>query len=53
MNKTLKIEYEVFEEDDITVLSVVENDTVLNMFEGEKAEEVYRFLTEGEIEDAD
>lgn len=54
MNKTLKIEYEVFEEDEITVLSVVDdNDTVLKMFEGKEAEDVYRLLTEGGMKDAD
>lgn len=54
ITRTLTIEYEKFEEDGITVLSVVdENDTVVNMFEGEKAEEVYRLLVEGGIEDAD
>lgn len=53
MTKTLKIEYEVFEEDGITVLSVVENDTVLKMFEGKEAEDVYRLLTERGMEDAD
>ena len=49
MNKTLKIEYEVFEEENITVLSVVENDTVLKMFEGEEAKELYSLLTEGKV----
>lgn len=47
MNKTLKIEYEAFEEENITVLSIIdENDTVLKMFEGKEAEEVYSLLTE-------
>lgn len=48
MNKTLTIEYEVFEEEGITVLSVVdsEKDMVLKMFEGVEAEELYKALTE-------
>lgn len=46
MTKTLTIEYEVFEEENITVLSVVENDTVLKMFEGKEADDVYRLLVE-------
>lgn len=47
MNKVLNIEYEVFEEDNITVLSVVdiEKDAVLKMFEGKEAEDVYNLLT--------
>ena len=50
MTKTLTIEYEKFEEDDITVLSVVENDTVLRMFEGEESEELFDILTnEGKV----
>ena len=48
MNKTLTIEYEVFKEEGITVLSVIDNemDTVINMFKGEKAENLYKLLTE-------
>lgn len=48
MNRKLTIEFEVFEEEKVTVLSVVdaETDTVLNMFEGEKAESLYKLLTE-------
>lgn len=47
MNKILTIEFEVFEEENITVLSVVdsEKDKVLKMFEGEKAENVFKLLT--------
>lgn len=47
MNKKLTIEFEVFKEEKITILSVVDNetDTVLNMFEDEKAERVYKLLT--------
>lgn len=51
MNKTLTIEYEVFKEDFIIVLSVVdaENDTVLRIFEGEEAEELFDILTGGKV----
>ncbi|MDD5901726.1 MAG: hypothetical protein PUC73_12625 [Lachnospiraceae bacterium] len=48
MVKTLMIEYEIFEEERITVLSVVdsEKDIVLKMFNGVEAEELYKTLTE-------
>ena len=47
MNKELMIEYEVFEEEEVIVLSVVdkEKDEVINMFNGKMAEDIYRFLS--------
>ena len=44
------VAYEVFEEENITVLSVVdpEKDEVLNMFNDEEADEMYKKLTEVE-----
>ena len=47
MNRELVIEYEVFEDEKITVLSVVdkEKDEVLNMFKGKTAEWVFKYLT--------
>lgn len=48
MNRKLTIEFEVLEEEKITVLSVVDDeiDEVINMFKGEKAENLYKLLTE-------
>ena len=47
MNRELVIEYEVFEEEGETVLSVVdkEKDEVLNMFKGKMAENIYRMFS--------
>lgn len=47
MNRELVIEYEVFEEEGETVLSVVdlEKDEVINMFKGGIAEKLYRMLS--------
>ena len=46
MNIELVIEYEIFEDEGIRVLSVVdkEKDEVLNMFYDEMAEKIYRLL---------
>ena len=46
MNRVLTIEYEVFEDLGIKVMSVVdsEKDEVLNMFHGDEAEELYNKL---------
>lgn len=46
MVKKLVINYEEFEEDGITVMSVVdpETDTVLEMFTGDEAVEVFKML---------
>lgn len=47
MNRKLVIEYEMFEETEEIVLSVVdkEQDEVLNMFNGKAAENIYRILS--------
>lgn len=46
MNIELAIEYEVFEDEGIRVLSVVdkEKDEVLNMFRDDEAEKIYKIL---------
>lgn len=46
MNIELAIEYEVFEDEGIRVLSVVdkEKDEVLNMFRDDEAEKIYKLL---------
>lgn len=46
MNKTLTIEYEVFEDLGTKVMSIVERekDEVLNMFHDDEAEELYNKL---------
>ena len=48
MVRRLMVSYEVFEEENITVLSVIdpEKDEVLNMFNDEEADEMFRKLTE-------
>ena len=48
MNKTLVVEFEIFEEDEIKVLSVVdpEKDAVVKMFNGQEAEQIFKNLTE-------
>ena len=53
MLKKLQISYEVFEEENITVLSVIdpEKDEVLNMFYDEEADEMFHKLTEVEDDD--
>lgn len=43
--RKLTINFEVFPEDDITVLTVTEGKNALNMFEGEKAVEMMKLLT--------
>lgn len=50
MTRELIIEYEVFEEQKITVLSVIdkEKDEVLNIFRGDAADRLYMYLTEVE-----
>ena len=52
MLKRLQISYEVFEEENITVLSVIdpEKNKVLNMFYDEEADEILKKLTEVEYE---
>ena len=46
MNRVLTIEYEVFEDLNVKVLSVVDNDKdeVLNIFHDDEAEELYNKL---------
>lgn len=43
--RKLTINFEVFPEDNITVLTVAEGKEAINMFEGEKAVEVMKLLT--------
>ena len=52
MYKEFAIEYEVFEEDEITVLTVVdrEKDEAVNMFNGKAAENIYRILSGEEMD---
>lgn len=49
-NRTLTIEYETFPEDDTSVLTVVdpETDTAIFMANNEKADELYKHLTQYE-----
>lgn len=53
MVRRLMVAYEVFEEENIKVLSVIEpeKDEVLNMFYDEEADEMYKKLTVVEDDD--